>query len=140
MNFVRNEMDQHDRKINYIINMSNYLQKYKNFLLPGMMILAASTPMYGSELFFHENFESYKPGLLEPGAGGGINDAWHTFRTDIQNSERFIPEVRLMDRAGLDGSRGLRLSIGLRKLTTRSFFLGVRHIFTADLGGIDLSG
>ncbi len=93
---------------------------------------------FGAKLLYHEDFESYEPAVLETGADGEINGAWFTFRTDIRKTDRFIPEVRLMDGIGVHGSRGLRLHAGLRKLTTSSFFLGVRHLFTADLTGADL--
>jgi len=99
--------------------------------------VAATAPEAGVVLF-HEDFESYEPGIVEPGGDAPINADWFSFRTDHRKSNRFIPEVQLLDGAGVDGSKGLRLYAGLRKLTTSSFFLGVRHVFTADLTGADL--
>ncbi len=98
----------------------------------------ASADLKPGAVLFHEDFESYEPGIVEPGGDAAINDHWFTFRTEHGKSKKFIPEVQLVDGAGVDGSRGLRLYAGLRKLTTSSFFLGVRHKFTADLGGADL--
>ena len=99
---------------------------------------AAASGRSAAQVLFHEDFESYEPGIVEPGGEADVNDHWYSFRTDHGNSKKFIPEVRLVDGAGVDGSRGLRLYAGLRKLTTSSFFLGVRHQFTADLGGAEL--
>jgi hypothetical protein len=112
-------------------------------LLGACLILALTGPVCSSDgngvqLLFHEDFESYQPGILEPGGDADINERWYTFRTEYRKSKKFSPEVQLLEGAGVDGSRGLRLFAGLRKLTTGSFFLGVRHKFTADLGGVEL--
>ena len=108
-------------------------------LVLGLNLAYGAPDLEPGTVLFHEDFESYEPGILEPGGDAAVNDRWFTFRTDHRKSRKFIPEVQLLDGVGVNGSKGLRLYAGLRKLTTSSFFLGVRHKFTADLGGADLS-
>ena len=128
-----------------ILNTKRTVSRVCAYLALSMILAAGSAgPVTAGDLkpgavLFHEDFELYETGIIEPGGDASVNAHWFTFRTEHRKSKKFIPEVHLEDGAGVDGSKGLRLYAGLRQLTTSSFFLGVRHKFTADLGGVDLS-
>jgi hypothetical protein len=112
------------------------LARYPCLLLCLLGVLDA-TRAAAAEVVFVEDFEAYAPGPLTEGAPGAVNRVWFTFDYAGRRGE-LVSGIRLEDGAGTDGSKALKLFAGLTSPSRGPFYVGVRRVLTADLGGMAL--